>query len=140
IVHGDYRLDNVLIDEGSLRVSAVLDWEMATLGDPLADLGVMYVYWNGVGESDPSSDPITGGLTQRSGFPRFAELLERYAQRSGADVGAIDFYVALGYFKLAVVLEGIYYRFSHGGTVGEGFDKLGDVVAPLVEAGLAARK
>jgi aminoglycoside phosphotransferase (APT) family kinase protein len=139
IVHGDYRIDNVLVAKESLKINAVLDWEMATLGDPLADLGVLQVYWNGAGDSDTADNPITGGLTRRSGFPTFAELVQRYAERSGADVDSLSWYAALGYYKLAIVLEGIYYRFSHGGTVGEGFDQIGALVRPLIDAGLAAR-
>jgi aminoglycoside phosphotransferase (APT) family kinase protein len=138
IVHGDYRMDNVLVNSQPLGINAVLDWEMATLGDPLADLGVMYIYWHGTGSED-TGDAITGGLTRRHGFPSFDELVERYAQRTGADVSNLDFYIALGYFKLAVVLEGIHYRYTHGETVGEGFEKIGALVHPLIEQGLAAR-
>jgi aminoglycoside phosphotransferase (APT) family kinase protein len=138
IVHGDYRLDNVLVNRDPLEINAVLDWEMATLGDPLADLGVMHIYWHGTGTED-TGDAITGGLTRRHGFPPFDDLVERYAQRTGADVSNLDFYIALGYFKLAVVLEGIHYRYACGETVGEGFEKIGSLVQPLVEQGLAAR-
>jgi aminoglycoside phosphotransferase (APT) family kinase protein len=141
IVHGDYRVDNVLVNSDPLDINAVLDWEMATLGDPLADLGVMYIYWHGTGTGDDTDtgDAITGGLTRRHGFPAFDDLVERYARRTGADVLNLDFYIALGYFKLAVVLEGIHYRYTHGETVGEGFEKIGALVQPLVEQGLAAR-
>ncbi|WP_031465840.1 phosphotransferase family protein [Sciscionella sediminilitoris] len=139
IVHGDYRLDNALVRADPLEITAVLDWEMATLGDPLADLGLLYVYWTGTGESDSSADPITGGLTKRSGFPTFAELAEHYARYSGTDIGELHWYVALGCYKLAVILEGIHYRFSTGGTVGAGFEQMGNIVLRLIENGLAAR-
>lgn len=139
IVHGDYRLDNVLVTTEPLGISAVLDWEMATQGDPLSDLGLMYVYWLGTGSGDDPDDPITEGVTAMPGFPRWSELAARYAERTGFNIDALDWYVAFGYFKLAVVLEGIYYRFSQGATVGEGFERLGERVPPLIEKGLAAR-
>jgi aminoglycoside phosphotransferase (APT) family kinase protein len=135
IVHGDYRLDNVIVD-GDQRVSAVLDWEMATLGDPLADLGVFVVYWDGFGDIEP--DPIVKGVGSKHGFPSAETLLERYANGSGTDLSTLDWYVAFGFFKIAVILEGIHYRFTTGQTVGEGFEQVGAVVAPLVAKGLRA--
>ncbi|MGW5877047.1 phosphotransferase family protein [Nocardiopsis terrae] len=126
IVHGDYRLDNVLVD-GDGRLTAVLDWEMATLGDPLVDLGLMLVY---------REQPVTGGglpATSAEGFPHSPELVEMYAAATGRDVSRLGWYVAFGCFKLAVIAEGIHYRHSRGLTVGAGFDGIGDVVAPLVE-------
>jgi aminoglycoside phosphotransferase (APT) family kinase protein len=137
IVHGDYRLDNLLIDthDGADRVSAVLDWEMATLGDPLTDVGLLHVYQSlaglegGVAVSDAPKAP---------GCLRPDEILERYAAGSGRDLGHLGFHLGLAYFKLAVILEGIHYRFSQGQTVGEGFASIGSAVAPLVAAGRAA--
>ncbi|MGH3622762.1 MAG: phosphotransferase family protein [Sciscionella sp.] len=139
IVHGDYRLDNVLVTVEPLGISAVLDWEMATQGDPLTDLGLMYVYWRGTSSGDDPDDPITEGVTTMPGFPPWSELAARYAERTGFDIDALDWYVAFGYFKLAVVLEGIYCRFIQGATVGTGFERLGEWVPPLIEKGLAAR-
>ena len=125
IVHGDYRLDNVLVtDEGEL--TAVLDWEMATLGDPLVDLGLMLVY---------RENPVSGGgepATSAEGFPSSPELIQMYADATGRDVSRLGWYVAFGCFKLAVIAEGIHFRHSQGLTVGAGFDTIGDVVAPLV--------
>ncbi|MBV8933149.1 MAG: phosphotransferase family protein [Kutzneria sp.] len=135
IVHGDYKLDNVLVTTDPLGISAVLDWEMATLGDPLADLGLLVAYWQGVGRED---DPITGGVTRTPGFPPISTLIARYAQRTGADLSHLGWYVAFAYFKVAVILEGIHYRFARGGTVGTGFDQIGGLVLPLVERGIAA--
>ncbi|MFE9244515.1 phosphotransferase family protein [Nocardiopsis sp. NPDC006938] len=125
IVHGDYRLDNVLVT-GDGRLTAVLDWEMATLGDPLVDLGLMLVY---------REQPVIGGArpaTSAEGFPDSAELARAYAAATGRDVSRIGWYVAFGCFKLAVIAEGIHYRHTRGLTVGAGFDGIGDVVAPLV--------
>ncbi|MBE2999635.1 phosphotransferase family protein [Nocardiopsis sp. HNM0947] len=126
IVHGDYRLDNVLVtDDG--RLTAVLDWEMATLGDPLVDLGLMLVY---------KEHSVTGGLspaTSAEGFPSASELVKTYAAATGRDVSRLNWYVAFGCFKLAVIAEGIHYRHSQGLTVGAGFDTIGEVVPLLVE-------
>jgi aminoglycoside phosphotransferase (APT) family kinase protein len=135
IVHGDYRLDNVLVTTEPLGISAVLDWEMSTLGDPLSDLGLFVVYWAGVGQQD---DPITNGVSATPGFPAIDALVERYARRTGIDVAGLGWYVAFAYFKLAVILEGIHYRFVQGGTVGAGFERIGALVGPLVEHGAAA--
>ncbi len=136
IVHGDYRLDNVLVDGADpARVTAVLDWEMATLGDPLADLGLLLVYWDGLGSLD---NPIVDAVGERAGFPAGAALAGRYARRTGLDLDDLPWYVGFGYYKLAVILEGIHYRYVCGQTVGDGFDRVGAVVQPLARMGLDA--
>jgi len=135
LLHGDYRLDNVLADVDTPDITAVLDWEMATLGDPLADVGLFVVYSRSRHRAD---DVITGGVTSAPGFPPTADLIARYAAATGTDVSALDWYVGLNCFKLAVVLEGIHYRFTQGKTVGAGFDRIGDMVPNLVRGGLAA--
>jgi aminoglycoside phosphotransferase (APT) family kinase protein len=131
IVHGDYRLDNVLIGPDD-QVAAVLDWEMATLGDPLTDVGLLLVYqrMDRLGEGPMASDA--------PGYPAEGEILDRYAASSGRDLSDLGFYIALASFKTAVVLEGIHYRYVHGQTVGEGFGAIGTLVEPLVASGLAA--
>ncbi|MCX9193230.1 acyl-CoA dehydrogenase [Carbonactinospora thermoautotrophica] len=135
LLHGDYRLDNVIVhtaDPG--RINAVLDWEMSTLGDPLADLGMFCMYWDGfAGLSGAVLSP--GG---HPGFPSRADLVERYAARSGVGVDRLDWYIAFAFYKIAVILEGIYCRYVQGLTVGDGFDRIGDVVPALVERGHAA--
>jgi aminoglycoside phosphotransferase (APT) family kinase protein len=139
VVHGDYRLDNLLASVDPVAVRAVLDWEMATLGDPLADLGLLLTYWDVLGDSDATEgNPVADGLGPRAGFPTGAELIDRYAGRSDVDVGPLHWHVALGCFKLAVICEGIHYRHTLGQTLGEGFDRIGELVAPLVEHGLHA--
>jgi aminoglycoside phosphotransferase (APT) family kinase protein len=129
IVHGDYKLDNVIIDRHD-AIAAVVDWEMATLGDPLCDLGLLRVYWDA---SDALPAPR---LTSAPGFPSAAELVSRYAAAGGLDLSPLPWYEALGCFKLAVISEGIHYRYLQGKTVGEGFETIGDLVAPLVADGL----
>ena len=130
-MHGDYRLDNVLIGEDD-RIKAVLDWEMSTLGDPLTDLGLLVMYscrWTC--PTPPSAPP-----PRRAGHPAPAELIERYAARSGRDISAVAWYTAFAWFKLAVILEGIHYRYTLGQTVGAGFDRIGDLVPVFIEHGL----
>lgn len=135
IVHGDFRLDNAVVTADD-RIAAVLDWEMATLGDPLADLGLFLVYWDVTRELLPDN-PVTGGISDRAGFPPGAELVERYARRTGLDMAPLPWYVALGCFKLGVIAEGIHYRYLQGLTVGEGFDRVGMMAAPLAARGLS---
>src|SRR4051794_39439659 len=110
IVHGDYRLDNCMIGfDGS--IAAVLDWELCTLGDPMADVGLLMVYWN-----DPSDDAtlLNTSATTVEGFLRKAELLERYAKQSGRDLSKVDYYTAFGFWKLACIVEGVYARYQAG--------------------------
>ncbi|MEQ1699355.1 MAG: phosphotransferase family protein [Ilumatobacteraceae bacterium] len=113
IVHGDYRLDNCMVDATG-KVVAVLDWEICTLGDPLADLGLLQVYWTG--PNDPAS-AWTGSATTAEGFYDRAQLAERYAAVSGRDLSDLPFYVSFAYWKLACILEGVYARYR-GGALG----------------------
>lgn len=131
VVHGDYRLDNVLIG-GDDRIRAVLDWEMSTLGDPLTDLGLLVMYSTPL---DLPDSPISTTATA-PGHPSAAELVERYASRSGRDTSALAWYTAFAWFKLAVILEGIHYRWTLGQTVGAGFDRIGELVPVFIEHGL----
>ncbi|MFE4552503.1 phosphotransferase family protein [Streptomyces sp. NPDC056785] len=131
VVHGDYRLDNVLIGDDD-RIKAILDWEMSTLGDPLTDLGLLVMY------SAPLELPDSPISTTASaaGHPDPAEIVERYAARSGRDASDVAWYTAFAWFKLAVILEGIHYRYTLGQTVGAGFDRIGDLVPFFIEHGL----
>ncbi len=114
VVHGDYRLDNCMVgDDG--RIVAVLDWEICTLGDPLADVGLLQVYHTG---PDDSPSAWTGEATTASGFPNRADLLARYGEVTGRDLSGIDFYVAFAFWKLACILEGVYARYL-GGALGQ---------------------
>jgi aminoglycoside phosphotransferase (APT) family kinase protein len=130
VVHGDYRLDNVIISADD-RVAAVLDWEMSTLGDPLTDLGLMHVYWDG-----GAAAALTPNERPQPLIP-LENMISEYAARSDLDLNPLPWYVAFAYFKLAVILEGIHYRFVTGQTVGAGFDTIGQAVKPLVDGGLS---
>lgn len=136
IVHGDYRLDNCIVDpDGS--VIAVLDWELCTLGDPLADLGFMFVYW---AEANDSFVVIDGSATALEGFPSRAELLTMYEAKTGRAVSHIGYYVALGYWKLACILQGVLVRYRSGAMGDQTTDAESGAtpVQRLALAGLAA--
>lgn len=135
VLHGDFRLDNCIVDP-TMKIAAVIDWEMSTLGDCLSDVGLFLVYWRGI--PGLPENPISGGVDTQRGFPSSTELLERYARNNEDGLERINWYVAFGFFKLAVILEGIHFRFVGGKTVGTGFDEIGNLVAPLVEAGIDA--
>jgi aminoglycoside phosphotransferase (APT) family kinase protein len=134
IVHGDYRLDNTMMapdDPG--RIVAVLDWEMSTLGDPLADLGLFLLYW---GQADAQVIATGAAIETQEGFATRDEVVERYARVSGRSVDALDWYVVFASYKLAIIVEGINARFRMGKTVGEGFEAMGQMVEGLVDAAL----
>jgi aminoglycoside phosphotransferase (APT) family kinase protein len=136
IVHGDYRLDNVLTDEKD-RLVAVIDWEMATLGDPLTDLALMVVYGR-LGEAAAGNQVVD--VASAAGYLSEPEIIERYAAASPRDLSHFGFYLALASFKLAAILEGIHYRYQQGQTVGEGFSSIGEAIHPLLDGGLSALK
>ena len=154
ILHGDYRLDNVMMRlpgagggaaghtagfadaADAPSVAAVFDWEMSTLGDPLADLGLLLTYWEDPGH--PAKEILAaagGGLTNHEGFPGSRQIVERYRAATGLIVDDLDWYIAFSHYKLAVILEGIRYRHERGLTLGEGFERAGAAVPALVEAG-----
>jgi aminoglycoside phosphotransferase (APT) family kinase protein len=132
IVHGDYRLDNMILTPAG-EVAAVVDWELCTLGDPLADIGLLMVYW-----PEPGDETIALGqpATLAPGFPNRGELRARYAERSGRDLSQLDFFVALGYWKLAIILEGVYARYAAGqyGDVDPGIEEFARLVERLADA------
>ncbi|MEU0404514.1 phosphotransferase family protein [Streptomyces sp. NPDC006197] len=136
IVHGDFRLDNVLVD-GDDRLRAVIDWEMATVGDPVTDLALMLLYTRLARLVGPEIAPDAGDAP---GFLSEAEIVARYEARGSRDLGDLGFHLGLAAFKLAAILEGIHFRHLGGQTVGPGFDRIGEAIHPLLAAGLAALK
>ena len=132
IVHGDYRLDNMILSSSG-EIAAVVDWELCTLGDPLADVGMLLVYWS---EEGDDFMPLFAPATIAPGFPTRDEVRARYAECSGRDLGQIDFFVALGFWKLAIILEGVYARYASGqyGKTDEGFQEFAKIVERLAAA------
>ncbi len=132
IVHGDFRLDNAILSYGG-EVAAMVDWELCTLGDPLADLGLLLVYW-----AEPSDEftGLTEPATIAPGFPSREQVKQRYAERSGRDLSELDYYLALGYWKLAIILEGVYSRLldNQYGTADEDHGHYRRAVDGLAEA------
>jgi len=133
IVHGDYRLDNMILAPGGGSVAAVVDWELCTLGDPMADVGLLLVYWS---EEGDGLMPLMRPATIAEGFPTREEVRHLYEQRSGRDLSQVDYFVALGLWKLAIILEGVYARYSGGqyGKADDEFKAFAEIVERLAEA------
>jgi aminoglycoside phosphotransferase (APT) family kinase protein len=134
IVHGDYRLDNTMLDADDAGcIVAVFDWEMSTLGDPLTDLGVFLAYW---GDEHGPAVGSSAGIASVEGFRTKDELVDRYARQSGRSIDHLDFYVVFAWYKLAVILEGINARYRMGKTLGEGFAEMSELVDQLASHAL----
>jgi aminoglycoside phosphotransferase (APT) family kinase protein len=138
LVHNDYKLDNVMLafpsadSNEAVEVEAVLDWEMATIGDPLADLGLTLCYWAWA-EAPQLRARGVPALTSQPGWYTRDQFIERYAEGTGRDLSRIGYYEVLGVFKLAVILQQIYYRFRRGQTQDARFQNFGESVRGLVE-------
>jgi aminoglycoside phosphotransferase (APT) family kinase protein len=137
IVHGDYRLDNVLAahDGTADRITAILDWEMATLGSRLTDLAMLLTYQRA---AESVVDGTISDVSRAPGWPSEQQIAERYAGGSGLGLEDLDFYLGLAGLKLAAIIEGIYFRYLSGQTVGEGFATTGDNIHVVLDAGLAS--
>lgn len=132
LIHGDYRLDNVLVDASDpARIAAVLDWELATLGDPLADLATLAMFWD---EPGRPFNPITRGLMAVEGFPSRTEAIDRYLAHRRIDLAEFGWYLAFAEFRLAVILEQIVARHARGETRGEGFEGTEGMVVELFDS------
>ncbi len=137
LVHGDLKLDNTMLDPlDSGRVTAVLDWEMCTLGDPLVDLGQLLCYWTEAGDPYPRREAVIQ-VTALPGFYTREQIVQRYAEKTGRDVSKIAFYEAFALYKTAVVVQQIYIRWKRGQTKDERFASFGPRVVALAEAALA---
>jgi aminoglycoside phosphotransferase (APT) family kinase protein len=133
LVHNDYKLDNVMLADGSVNhIAAVLDWEMATVGDPLADLGLTLCYWAWADAPQLRARGVPA-LTSQPGWYSRDQFVQRYAEQTGRDVSHIGYYEVLGIFKLAVILQQIYYRFRRGQTQDTRFQSFDEPVKALVE-------
>ncbi|MGM7778898.1 phosphotransferase family protein [Arthrobacter sp. KNU-44] len=141
IVHGDFRLDNVLMGANDLP-AAVIDWEMATLGDPLLDLALMLTYQRRarIVAARASTDPATYEVTMAPGYPSEEEIMALYEAESGRSLDGFGFYLGLACFKLAGISEGVRYRHINRQTVGEGFEDSGSTVPLLLGLGLESLK
>ncbi|HJZ84231.1 MAG TPA: phosphotransferase family protein [Polyangia bacterium] len=138
IIHNDYKYDNLILDPSDFtRIIGILDWEMSTIGDPLADLGTALCYWVQA-DDEPAIREFAFGPTAIPGSLTRRELAERYAQKSGRDLGSIVFYFVLGLFKSAVVVQQIYYRYQQGLTRDERFAALGAGVRLLAAQAVRA--
>jgi aminoglycoside phosphotransferase (APT) family kinase protein len=135
IVHGDYRLDNCVTRDGC--IAAVLDWEMSTLGDPISDLAMFALYYDGLADLPNTVVNSPGRLT---GFPPLPLLLDRYAATTGADIHDFSWYQAFAWFKLAVILVGIEHRVTSGQTAGQHFAGVAALIDPSIDSGHALLK
>ena len=138
LVHGDFRLDNAIVRvemSGTPTIAAILDWEMATIGDSFTDLGLLGLYWNIREIGDGTNSIIPSAVDPASGYPTFSEILDAYSAARGTVVPNLSWYLAFAAYKLAIILEGIQLRYTASETIGPGFATIGELVTPLAAAG-----
>lgn len=145
LVHGDYKFNNTLVLPSSggvpARITAVLDWEMAALGDPLTDLAVLGIYWDMPSYDEATAAHFETPVRPGVGYPSFAELVEHYTRRADElgrpdPVAGLDWYLALAAFKIAVIVESLHFRYSHGLAIGEDSKHAGTMTEPIARVGL----
>jgi aminoglycoside phosphotransferase (APT) family kinase protein len=138
LVHGDYRLDNAVVAEDG-EVRAVLDWELCTVGDPLADVGLLVAYWNELGAVAGTSGALfREPVTAVAGFPTGTELAAEYARASGRDLSELDYWIAFAYWKVAIIVDGVYRRWLNDPGNGSGAGELQPAIARLAQHARAA--
>jgi aminoglycoside phosphotransferase (APT) family kinase protein len=140
IVHGDYRIDNVILDPKTSEIIAVLDWEMSTLGDPISDLAISLVYWSQAGDTLRNQIPVAQEVTSGPGFWTREQVVQRYVSQTGYDISHLDECVALACFKLAVIMESIHHRNLSGQQLGAAAgaqSTMGQATIALTKLGLA---
>ncbi|CEG24161.1 Phosphotransferase enzyme family protein [Planococcus massiliensis] len=141
VIHYDFKLNNAMFSDDFTKITGLFDWEMATVGDPLADLGAAMGYW--IEQDDPELLKKGFGkapVTVLPGFYTRQEFIRRYAEKSGRDVSAMHFYLTFAYFKLAVICQQIYYRYRNEQTKDPRFAHFGDFVKSLIQHALATAK
>jgi len=141
LMHGDFHLDNCLVSAQRPQLLAIIDWELATIGDPLLDVGLCLAFW-GTRPEDPPALPQVQGVSRMAGAPQRDELARRYAERSGRAVDDLAWYMALAFWKLAAIVEGAYAQYLDGRLTTDYARRLGDDVPRLLDeaasfAGLA---
>ena len=140
IVHGDYRIDNVILAPKTSEIIAVLDWEMSTLGDPISDLAISLVYWSQAGDTLRNQIPVAQEVTSGPGFWTREQVVQRYVSKTGYDISHLDECVALACFKLAVIMESIHHRNLSGQQLGAASGSqstMGQATVALTKLGLA---
>ena len=143
IVHGDYRIDNVILARDKSEIVAVLDWEMSTLGDPISDLAISLVYWSQATDTLRKKIPVAEDVTSGPGFWSRQQVLDRYVSQTGLDISHLDECVALACFKLAVIMESIHHRNLSGQQLGAAAgaqSTMGEATVALTELGLAVTR
>lgn len=135
LVHGDFRLDHCIVSDNA-TVRAVLDWELCTQGDPMADVGMLMVYW--ASPEDPVV-PLPDPPTLAPGFPTRQQMLDRYAAARGIELPDVDFYVAFGYWRLACITQGVYARYLHG-DMGDRREEAAPFGQRVLQLGAAAQR
>lgn len=137
IIHNDFKLNNMMLDpHDPCQAVAVFDWEMCTIGDPLMDLGVTLAYWTEEGEAETGLTSVT----HNPGFIKRREFIDLYGQKSGRDLSEIDYYVTFAFYKIAAILQQIYYRWKKGETNDQRFSKLNVGIGNLMQQAYQAHR